>query len=1058
LRRTRWLLALLLLAFCALASSVSLLLPLNEAPDEEAHFDLIRFVAEQGRIPLTNQERLALGDKGDASPIYHSLVALLSQHVDVAEQAQRHYISPDKRYIPYDGPPPGRALHTEDERPPFRGVVLAWHLARLVSVPLAALTILMAYLIAGRLYPGQGWLALSVAGVAAFVPRFVINSAVISDDNLVIPLIALALYFAVRILQGDTRRRLLIALGASMGLAAITKYHSLVLVPEISLVFLLAALRQPGSGRVWLGRWARVMAVFLLCSAWWFAFLILRFNRVAELGLLGGLLAPLGDPTTTELSSLNAAALSFSWDWVAPVFRTFWVVAGSSPVYAPDVVYTALAGLTGIAGLGLLVRVLGRLRQRLPWRPESILLAVHALLYLGIILGRYQVFVARGISPPAHSTQGRHLYPALVAIALFYVLGWQEVLAAGRRWLSGISRPAGKRESQPARQGSGWWAAVAILSMFGLSLGSFLAWVLPVYQPFLPVSRRAPEEIAMAERLEATFSEGLTLVGYTPGKPGAMGNLLPVELFWQAGGEHERDYLVRLCLQDQAGQPVVCQWGHPADGLYPTRAWEAGDLVRDRRALPLPPCLGAGEYQLTLSVWPLRTDTAAAVIDDARATDEVLPLGRLGLPAAAQAPPGEAYVCTVDSCLAEGQLRLTRLRQALTGVVFRPAGAGSASSRLPELALRPTGGPDAPTWAPLQTGLRYLCPDGSAFFTQPYIVAPALTPGEYVAELDGHSYAAWSVVVSTRPRNFNAPPEPATRKRVAFAGQLQLLGYQVDLSPRPATEPIEVTTYWQARQYMPHNYNLAVHVLDGTRTSRRLADQPLGDSYPTTLWAPGEYVQDQQVLKGSAADLAPGLYTLELRVYAYVLGSYQSLPATDLDAQQALEGALRLGQIRISDPAEAQPPSHRLVVRLGQHIQLLGYDLPRTSVRAGESLALALHWQALSTPPSDYTVFTQLIGPDGRVWGQQDNPPQGGRYPTSAWSAGDKVVDRYLIPVRPDAPAGLYHLWVGMYTLSTGARLPALDEQGQRLADDAIVLAEVRVEPAASFTSSADRR
>lgn len=275
----RWLLAVLLLTFCGLAIGVSLFLPLNETPDEEAHFDLIRFIAEQGRIPLTNQERLALGDKGDASPVYHSLVALLSQHVDVDEQPQRHYISPDKRYIPYDGPPPGRALHTEDEQPPFRGLVLAWHLARLVSVPLAAVTILMVYLIARRLFRGQGWLALSVAGVAAFVPRFVINSAVINDDNLVIPLIALALYYAVCILQGDARRWVVIALGASMGLAAITKYHSLVLVPEISFVFLLAALRQPGSGRAWLGRWARVMAVFTLCSAWWFAFLIIYFNR-----------------------------------------------------------------------------------------------------------------------------------------------------------------------------------------------------------------------------------------------------------------------------------------------------------------------------------------------------------------------------------------------------------------------------------------------------------------------------------------------------------------------------------------------------------------------------------------------------------------------------------------------------------------------------------------------------------------------------------------------------------------------------------------------------------
>jgi hypothetical protein len=107
---------------------------------------------------------------------------------------------------------------------------------------------------------------------------------------------------------------------------------------------------------------------------------------------------------------------------------------------------------------------------------------------------------------------------------------------------------------------------------------------------------------------------------------------------------------------------------------------------------------------------------------------------------------------------------------------------------------------------------------------------------------------------------------------------------------------------------------------------------------------------------------------------------------------------------------------------------------------------LALHWQATAQPGADYTVFTQLIGPDGQIWGQQDNQPQAGRYPTSAWEPGQQVIDRYTFKVKAGAPPGQYRLLAGMYLLASGARLAAVGEDGQRLPDDAIVLTTVMVE------------
>lgn len=104
-------------------------------------------------------------------------------------------------------------------------------------------------------------------------------------------------------------------------------------------------------------------------------------------------------------------------------------------------------------------------------------------------------------------------------------------------------------------------------------------------------------------------------------------------------------------------------------------------------------------------------------------------------------------------------------------------------------------------------------------------------------------------------------------------------------------------------------------------------------------------------------------------------------------------------------------------------------------VEAGESIPLTLVWYAQRPPQTAYTVFTHLVGPDGNLWGQWDNPPVWGSYPTTEWEAGEMVFDQYLIPVKEDAPPGEYRMLVGLYDPTTGARLPVLDDNKQILGD-----------------------
>jgi hypothetical protein len=141
---------------------------------------------------------------------------------------------------------------------------------------------------------------------------------------------------------------------------------------------------------------------------------------------------------------------------------------------------------------------------------------------------------------------------------------------------------------------------------------------------------------------------------------------------------------------------------------------------------------------------------------------------------------------------------------------------------------------------------------------------------------------------------------------------------------------------------------------------------------------------------------------------------------------------------------------HRLDVSLDQKVRLLGYDLDTWRLKPeGEKLIqLTLYWQALAEIDEDYTVFTHLLGEDGKIWGQMDSQPVRGRRPTSTWQPGEVIIDHYHILPLPDVPPGEYRIEVGMYLLETMERLP-LYEGGRRLPEDRVLL-----EPAITINDS----
>ena len=289
------------------------------------------------------------------------------------------------------------------------------------------------------------------------------------------------------------------------------------------------------------------------------------------------------------------------------------------------------------------------------------------------------------------------------------------------------------------------------------------------------------------------------------------------------------------------------------------------------------------------------------------------------------------------------------------------------------------------------------------------------------------------------PRSF--PDEllfPIERmEQVNLGDKILFLGYDLDSSWVVSEGKVILTLYWLALEPMESDYvvylklvNVLYHVW-GEQESR-----PYWDGLLTNTWRKGQIIGDTREI-----ELLPGTPP----------GSYQiTVNLFDPYRREELkpERDLVLGPV---DVLRREPPpistldmDYPLEVDLGGKVRLLGYNI-ESGFRPGDRIHLTLFWQCLEKMDKGYTVFTHLTDAKGRIWGQKDNPPVGGFYPTTGWEPGEIVRDQYDIPIAPDAPPGEYRIEVGMYLAETGERLPVVDPSKQE--SDRVLIGEIQIEP-----------
>jgi len=183
---------------------------------------------------------------------------------------------------------------------------------------------------------------------------------------------------------------------------------------------------------------------------------------------------------------------------------------------------------------------------------------------------------------------------------------------------------------------------------------------------------------------------------------------------------------------------------------------------------------------------------------------------------------------------------------------------------------------------------------------------PALAPGSHrirlalvdreTGEETGPPLTIGSVKVQESACSDSMPPE-STVVNAVFDDALRLLGYRT----RRNDDRLLVKLYWRSERRMDVDYKVFVHVFD--RGSGRPVAQddamPQAWRYPTSLWYPGEQVEDEMSI--DLHDVVPGVYGVAVGVYDPE--TMERLAVTETGTGSARNGGLILpgGIVRIGE-------------------------------------------------------------------------------------------------------------------------------------------------------------
>jgi 4-amino-4-deoxy-L-arabinose transferase-like glycosyltransferase len=423
------LLAIVIAVYTAIGILYAVLTPTWQIPDEPAHYNYIRSLAEGRGFPVLEA---------------------------------RDYTQQYLERLTSEGFPPGLSiepLEYEDHQPPlyyllatpiflfFGGAVLP---LRLFSVVLGVGLLAVAFGAVRTIFPDQPALGLMAAAFIAFIPQHVAMSAGVNNDTLA-ELVVGSTLWALMAYSGSGSTRSLRStqspgsmqsprqeqpsipqprdhrpwhLGLLLTAALLTKTTAYVVV---GVAVAAVAIRWRRERRTW--RWAArqlawMLIPALLLSAPWFIRNGLTYGWTDPLGLARHETIVEGQPRSSEWLA------TYGWGGLLTrmartTFHSFWGQFGWMAVPLPPRIYRILLLFSVLLTAGFVVWLIRQYRSRpagFPVFDSASLLALSALLTFAAFTWYNLTFVQH---------QGRYLFPALIPLAAAAALGldsWARIL------------------------------------------------------------------------------------------------------------------------------------------------------------------------------------------------------------------------------------------------------------------------------------------------------------------------------------------------------------------------------------------------------------------------------------------------------------------------------------------------------------------------------------------------------------------------------------------------------------------------------------------------------
>jgi hypothetical protein len=395
--------------YLVLGALYAVFTPAWQVPDEPAHYNYVRYVAENLQLPVLQS--------GDLPSIY--LEELL-----------------DRRFPPEMSIAP---LRYESYEPPLYHILaaVAYRAMGPLGVPmplgLRAFSLLLGlgalvigYRLVLAIYPNDPLPALGTAAFAATLPMHLAITAAVNNAALVELMLSLTVWRLVTMGHEGWNARQSFVLGALLGLALLSGV-SAYLAPGVALIALAwDSIHTRHDGKVFflwriLGYGAIMFGTALMIALPWFLHNIQVYNLADPLGLSRYNQVASAQSATSEYIAEHGW-LIWLRDMVVITFCSFWGQFGWMSVLLDYRIYLSLALASGLTMMHLALYVWDMVRGKVHVAPHT----ARALVLL-FVWGAFTVLGYFWHNMRFVQFQGRHLFPALAVWGLGCTVGLRKL-------------------------------------------------------------------------------------------------------------------------------------------------------------------------------------------------------------------------------------------------------------------------------------------------------------------------------------------------------------------------------------------------------------------------------------------------------------------------------------------------------------------------------------------------------------------------------------------------------------------------------------------------------